>query len=194
MSLLGKIFGDKNKTNGQYKKIELGKNTANVANMIDESMEEPGEPTTNVGPKQPSTTVSCVRRNNTPPPTKHMKIETIDIIGETGKFDTIIIRYPKSYMIDALRRITREYAHKDAESVIGRFILVDVFVNVSLDPDVIDKSRYNGNKWLRVVYELTENNPNPSALTRFPSSMIVVVDETYDAPEMTLDMLMGGKK
>jgi len=191
MTLRDFLRGRRNKKDEQSREIEISRSTVERLEPI---VQPVGEQQRHIVESKPSTSVAHVRRNGTPPPTKYIGIDTIDVIGNSEKFDTIIIQYPRATMITDIRDAIRKYAHKNSESIIGNFILVDIFVNITLHPDIVDPNKYNGNKWLRVVYESLDGNLHPTAITRFPDAMLIKVSESLGEPPMTLDKLIGGGK
>lgn len=190
MSLLKKIFGrDERKSVDDISPVQVVIPEI-ITSVPHDSVPEPYDGGTQM--VRPATNAVTIRRNGTPPPTQYMGIVSI---GMTSKdIDTIIIRYPKPHMIGNIRLLVQSYAQKNATSYINQFIEVDIFINLSLSPHFVDKHKLRGAKWLRVAYELTENNKTLSAVTRFPQSLVVEVNQMIDKPDMTLDMLIGGMK
>lgn len=111
-----------------------------------------------------------------------------DIIRDDYNSDTLIIQYNDESVGNQVKSLVRSHKRPNAESIINRWVSIDIFVNITLQHP---KSREepNGFPWLRIVYECLDGNPNPGS--RFNDGFIIRINKRFDGTDLEFDIING---
>ena len=136
---------------------------------------------------------ASISNGHKPQGTKVLCISEMMGSSEIDKIDTIIVRHSAGQK-SQIRGIVGKYAVRNTQSFVPPFIEIDIF----LDPMSFDDTKVQGLKWKRIVYECVDNNETLSAISRFPNSMILTIEERIleqlSFGSLTVDTFFGGGK